>query len=431
MADKINVLLLGSGGREHALAWAIARSPILQNFYAYRGSDAIGEYAQIIDEDLDAHEKLVSWCKAQHIDLVIVGAEQPLVDGVADALRLAGIAVFGPNQKAAQLEGSKIFMKEFLTRHNIPTAKFASFTEPQAAKNYIDAEQKLPIIIKTDGLAAGKGVIVAQTKVEALQAVDELMAGKFGAAGQKLIIEEFMAGDEISWFAIADGTRAQFFGSAQDYKRACDGGLGLNTGGMGAFSPARQENDALNNHIDATILQPLMAALAKEGLTYCGILFFGIMLVDDGGGKIIPKVIEINIRLGDPETQVLLPRLQDDLLTLFYHAALGNLRGALPDSQINFKSTPALTVVYAANGYPSDYQKGSEIKNLDVLKTLPEIHVFHAGTKCQKSEILSNGGRVLNITAMGNTVADARAKAYDAIEQIDWQDGFYRRDIGL
>ncbi len=422
MSVTLNILLVGSGGREHALALALSKSPLLKKCYVSPGSDAMALLAEKVALPLDAHDQIVAWCQAKKIDLVVIGPEQPLVAGIADALLAAKILVFGPNAKAAQFEGSKIFMKEFLVRHQIPTADFQVFTQGNEAKNYILAQNKLPIIVKTDGLAAGKGVFIAYSQAEAVQAVDAMMAGKFGDAGRKIIIEEFMVGEEISWFAIADGKHAQFLGSAQDYKRVSDGDLGLNTGGMGAFSPARQENLALNQHIIDTILQPFMRALQAENLRYQGILFFGIMLTDMGA-----KIIEINIRFGDPECQVLCPRIEDDLLALFYHAA----RGKLPKQPIQLKSKTALTIVYAAKGYPESYGKGGQIHNVGAIENSETIQLYHAGTLKNQEGYIANGGRVLNVTAIDEDIAIARAMAYKRIAMIDWQDGFYRRDIGL
>ena len=432
---KYKVLLIGSGGREHALAWKLNASAYLEKLYLCAGSDAMAEaqLGELVLLDMQDFTAVAQWCDAKKIDLVIVGPEQPLSEGIADALQAKNIAVFGPNKHASQLESSKIWMKEFLQKHDIPTAKFASFTDQQSAEDYLDEyyqQYQGAIIIKTDGLAAGKGVVIAENHQQAKQAVADAMAGKFGDAGKKLLIEEFMAGEEISWFAISDGNTAQFLGTAQDYKRAYDNHQGPNTGGMGAFSPARQESAQLNQQIDEQILQKLMRGFAKENITYRGILFFGIMLTAQG-----PKVIEINIRFGDPECQVLLPRLQNDVLLLCYQAAMGQLQ-----QQISLSDKIALTVIFAAKGYPADYQKNTLIQGIDEnmgSDSDSDSHnaqqiIFHAGTKKQDGQYYANGGRVLNVTAFHQPdIQTARKIAYQAVQKIDWQEGFYRTDIGL
>ena len=426
---KRNILLIGGGGREHALADKIRKSPLLGRFHMAHRNDAMTQFGdERVPPECNTADALVKYCVANIIDLVIIGPEAPLVDGLADRLREKNILVFGPNQKAAQLEGSKIWMKQTLQKYNIPTAKFACFDDADKAKNYVRAEYQNvtnqgKIVIKTDGLAAGKGVVIAEDLQSALTAIDEAVSGKFGDAGKKLVIEEFMAGEEFSYFAISDGSKAQFFGTAQDYKRAYDGDKGLNTGGMGAFSPAKQETDALNQEIDETILQPLVKAMQEEGMPYCGILFFGIMLTSEDA-----KVIEINIRMGDPECQVILPRLQNDIVKLFEQAAQGDLRDAV---QLN--DSVALTVVMAAKGYPQSYQKGSIINGLDKTEAISKDGViYHAGTKLIEGQYHANGGRVLNITATNQkTLKEARNLAYKMIDEIDWHEGFYRSDIGL
>ncbi|MCH9853472.1 MAG: phosphoribosylamine--glycine ligase [Alphaproteobacteria bacterium] len=430
---KRNILLIGGGGREHALADKIRKSPLLGKLHMGRGCDAmaktVGEFGEIVPQAIGTYEQLADYCVEEKIDLVIVGPEVPLVKGIANKIRAVNIPVFGPTQAAAQLEGSKIWMKQILQKYNIPTAKFACFDDADEAKQYVRDEYKNgyasnqgKIVIKTDGLAAGKGVVIAEDLESALTAIDEAVSGKFGDAGKKLVIEEFMAGEEFSYFAISDGSKAQFFGTAQDYKRAYDGDKGLNTGGMGAFSPAKQETDALNQEIDETILQPLVKAMQEEGMPYCGILFFGIMLTAEGA-----KVIEINIRMGDPECQVILPRLQNDIISLFEQAAQGDLR-----DEVQLDDSVALTVVMAAKGYPQSYQKGSIIRGLDKAEKISKDGViYHAGTKLIEGHYHANGGRVLNITAINQkTLAEARNLAYNIINEIDWQEGFYRTDIG-
>ncbi len=434
MNHKRNILLIGGGGREHALADKIRKSPLLGRLHMGHGSDAMKQFGEIIPQAIaeGTYEQLADYCVDNKIDLVIIGPEAPLVDGLTDRLRAENILVFGPDKKAAQLEGSKIWMKQILQKYKIPTAKFACFDDADKAKNYVRAEyqngyenasNQSKIVIKTDGLAAGKGVVIAEDLQSALTAIDEAFGGKFGNAGKKLVIEEFMAGEELSWFAISDGKKAQFFGTAQDYKRAYDGDKGLNTGGMGAFSPARQESDALNQEIDEKILQPLIKAMQEEDMPYCGILFFGIMLTAEGA-----KVIEINIRMGDPECQVILPRLQNDIITLFEQAAKGDLR-----DDVQFDDSVALTVVMASNGYPQSYQKGSIIRGLDKAEAISKDgFIYHAGTKLDDDgQYRANGGRVLNITATNQkSLKEARALAYNMVDQIDWDEGFYRKDIG-
>ena len=425
-------------GREHSLALKIMDSPLFDTLHT-EDNGSSGKFKRLPDTNfypiMDTYEELANYCKTEQIDLVIVGPEVPLVGGIVDVLREKNILAFGPTQKAAQLEGSKIWMKQLLQKYHIPTAKFACFDDADSAKQYVRDEYQNgnanqgKIVIKTDGLAAGKGVVIAEDLQSALTAIDEAMQGKFGSAGKKLVIEEFMAGEEFSYFAISDGSKAQFLGTAQDYKRAHTGDKGLNTGGMGAFSPARQETDALNQEIDETILQPLVQAMRQENIPYCGILFFGIMLTPDGTKVPKPKVIEINIRMGDPECQVILPRLQNDIISLFEQAAKGELR-----DKVKLDDSVALTVVMAAKGYPGAYSKDSLIKGINEAEAISEDGViYHAATRLDiNGHYRANGGRVLNITAINQkNLADARDLAYKMIEEIDWDEGFYRKDIGL
>ncbi len=429
---KRNILLIGGGGREHALACKIAESPLLGKLYGAPSSDAMQDLAEKIDIAVHDYQALVAWCKNNAIHLVIIGPEQPLADGLADLLREADIAVFGPNAKPAMLESSKIWMKNFLQKYQIPTARFACFDDVDLAKKYVreqyksgyaNASNQGVMVVKSDGLAAGKGVVIASDEEATLLAIDEAMQGKFGDAGKKLVIEEFMAGEEISWFAISDGKMGTFLGTAQDYKRAFDNHQGANTGGMGAFSPALQETETLNKEIDRLILQPLIQAMALENIPYHGILFFGIMLTEQGA-----KVIEINIRMGDPECQVLMPRLNNDVIVLFEQTAKGMLQ-----DEVQLDETVALTVVMASKGYPESYQKGSQIKGLEqALSVSDDGTIYHAGTKLQDGFYHANGGRVLNIVAKKQqTLKDARLLAYQMIDKIDWAEGFFRRDIGL
>ncbi|MAS86580.1 MAG: phosphoribosylamine--glycine ligase [Micavibrio sp.] len=412
----MKVLLLGSGGREHALAWKLAQSPKLTTLYASPGNPGIAQHAECISL---SNDKLVSFCKTADIDLVIVGPEQPLVDGVADLLTAAKIPVFGCSQKAARLEGSKAFMKDMLNAAKVPTAFYGRFTDIEKATAFIH-KNGAPIVVKTDGLAAGKGVIICETIEEAITAASDMLSGEsFGTAGNEIVIEEFLEGPEISYFALCDGKTVLPLTSAQDHKRAYDGDKGPNTGGMGTYSPAPILTPALEQEIIEKHLNPTLKTMADMGCPFTGVLFAGLMLTKDG-----PKMLEYNIRFGDPECQSLMLRMESDLLDILDKAAHKKLDEV---GKVQWSKKPAITVVMAAKGYPASYQKGSEIKNLEAIK---EAIIFHAGTKEENGKILANGGRVLNICATGTTLAEARECVYDAIEQIDWPEGFYRSDIG-
>ena len=415
----INVLIIGGGGREHALAWGLKRAPDLGQLYAAPGNAGIAELAECVALDRLDFAAVIAFVRAKDIGLVVVGPEVPLVAGLGDALRAADILVFGPDKAAAQLEGSKAFTKEICRAQNIPTATYAQFEEAGAAHAYVDG-QGVPIVIKADGLAAGKGVVVAQSLEEAHRAIDEMFDGAFGAAGATLVIEEFLAGEEASFFALSDGQTVIPLASAQDHKRVGEGDTGPNTGGMGAYSPAPVLTPALQADVMDRIIQPTIAALRAQGIAYKGVLYAGLMLTDDG-----PKLIEYNCRFGDPETQVVIPRLKTDLLDLLLACATGRLA----DVRVELKPTTALTVVMAAKGYPGSYAKGSVIKGVDQAAQSGAL-VFHAGTRLMADTLTAQGGRVLNITGLGDDLAAARAKAYAGIDAIDWSGGFYRRDIG-
>lgn len=414
----MNVLLLGSGGREHALAWKLAQSPLMGAFFAVPGNPGIAEHATCFENiPLTDHDAIVALCGAEKIDLVVVGPEAPLVDGIADRLIAEGIAVFGPRQVAAQLEGSKLFTKELCKAHDIPTAAFGRFVDREQARAFV-RRQGAPIVLKADGLMAGKGVIVALTLEEALDGVDEVF--DMGGIGTEILIEEFLEGEEVSFFCLVDGETVLPFGSAQDHKRAFDGDEGPNTGGMGAYSPAPVFTAELERRTLHEIIKPTARALADADSPYRGVLFAGLMLTQQG-----PKLIEYNVRFGDPECQVLMLRLDGDLLPLLHAVATGQLE----NQDIALKPEAAITVVLAARGYPGAYEKGSRIAGIGAAESIPGAKVFHAGTKRSGDDIVANGGRVLNVTAIGANVAEARERAYDAAARIDWPEGFYRTDI--
>lgn len=410
-------MLIGSGGREHALAWKLAQSPSCDTLYAAPGNPGIAEEAELVDLNVADHAAVISFCAGHDIGLVVVGPEAPLVDGLGDSLREAGIPVFGPNRQAAQLEGSKGFTKDMCAAANIPTAGYRRHDSKAAALAGLD-EFKPPYVIKADGLAAGKGVIIAESRSEAEAAIEDMFGGGFGDAGAAVVLEEFMTGEEASFFALTDGHDVVAFGSAQDHKRVGDGDTGPNTGGMGAYSPASVLTPALQDEVMEKIIRPTVAYMADQGMPYSGVLFAGLMLTDEG-----PKLIEYNARFGDPECQVLMSRFQGDLVTLMLAVATGNLSSAdLP----SFSSGTALTVVMAAQGYPGTPQKGGAIS----IDYVTQAKVFHAGTAERDGMLVANGGRVLNVTAMGSNVTEAQRNAYAAIETIDFPTGFYRRDIG-
>ncbi len=420
----MKVLVVGSGGREHALCWSIAASPLCDKLYCAPGNAGIAAEAECVPIGAEDVPALVDFAKSEAIDFVVVGPEAPLCAGLVDRLTEAGIKAFGPSAAAAQLEGSKGFMKDLCAKYDIPTAAYGRFSDAEAAKAYIH-EQGAPIVVKADGLAAGKGVTVAQTLDEALAAVDDaLLDGRFGAAGAEVVVEAFLAGEEVSVFAICDGNTALVLASAQDHKAVYDGDKGPNTGGMGAYSPAPVMDDDLAARVEAEFIKPTMAAMAAEGCPYQGVLFAGLM-VDEKG----PKLLEYNVRFGDPECQVLMTRLMSDVLPALIAAA----DGVLDTFDLRwYDDEVALTVVMASEGYPGDYEKGTEIKGIDTAMAADEnVMVFHAGTgRDETGKLLATGGRVLNVTARGATVKDAQTRAYAAIDRIDWPKGFCRRDIG-
>lgn len=418
----MKVLVVGSGGREHALCWAIARSPMLAKLYCAPGNPGIAAVAECLPLNVDQTAEIVSACQEKQIEFVVVGPELPLTLGLADALRAVGISCFGPSKTAAQLEGSKGFMKDLCAKAKIPTADYQRFTDPEAAKFYV-REQGAPIVIKADGLAAGKGVTVAQSLDEACAAIDDAMTKKvFGHAGTEVVIEEFLEGEEASFFAICDGEAALPFAAAQDHKAAYDGDKGPNTGGMGAYSPAPALDAAMQDRVMKEIITPTLQTMKEAGCPFTGVLFAGLMLTKNG-----PKLLEFNVRFGDPETEAMIPRLKTDLLALLYAASKGMLDGVT----IQWHQRAALSVIMAANGYPGAYRKGTVIGNLDKAAAVPDTIVFHAGTaRNEKGEITATGGRVLAVTGWGATIAEAQARAYQAIGMIHWPEGFCRRDIG-
>lgn len=415
----MNVLLLGSGGREHALAWKLAASPLLTKLYVAPGNPGIAQEAEPVALNVEDHAAVVAFCKGNAIDLVVVGPEAPLVAGIADALRQAGIRCFGPSGAAAQLEGSKGFTKELCAEFGIPTGAFGRFDNAADAAAYVRGVGA-PIVVKADGLAAGKGVTVAMTEAEALAAIDDCFSGSFGKAGEEVIVEEYLEGEEASFFCLCDGKTAIPFGTAQDHKRLGDGDVGPNTGGMGAYSPAPVMSPEVVQRTLDEIIAPTMRGMAARGAPFSGVLFAGLMITAEG-----PKLIEYNVRFGDPECQVLMMRLKDDLLVLLNAAA----DGQLAHMSARWKDDPALTVVMAANGYPNAPEKGSEIRRIEQASATG-AEIFHAGTAQKDGRLVANGGRVLNVTAIGKTVSEAQEKAYRAVDQIDWPGGFCRRDIG-
>ena len=416
----MNILILGSGGREHALAWAVKQNPKTDRLIVAPGNAGIAMLAECADIDILDGAAVVTFCEENAIDFVIVGPEAPLAAGVADACRAAGLLTFGPSAAAARLEASKAFTKEICDACKAPTAAYARFTEAAPARAYILAKGA-PIVVKADGLAAGKGVIVAMTEAVALAAIDDMFGGEFGAAGAEVVIEEFMAGEEASFFILTDGIHALPIGTAQDHKRVGDGDTGPNTGGMGAYSPAPVLTDALQRQAMQEIVLPTIAEMARRGTPYQGVLYAGLMIAN---GQ--TRLVEYNARVGDPECQVLMMRLGAQALDLM----LATAEGRLAEAQVIWAKDHALTVVMAANGYPGAYVKGSAIKGLDALPEDSRHMVFHAGTAARDAGIIATGGRVLTVTARGDTLAEARTAAYAMVDRIDWPQGFCRRDIG-
>ena len=413
----MKVLLIGSGGREHALAWKLAQSPRLSKLYATPGNPGIAQHAELVD--IEPHN-IVGFAREENVGLVVIGPEQPLVEGLADELRQEGILVFGPSAAAAQLEGSKGFTKDLCRRANIPTADYERFRDAESAKAAL-ARFGLPVVIKADGLAAGKGVVIPSTRQEAEAAIDDMFGGGFGSAGAEVVIEQFLTGEEVSFFALTDGRTIVSFGSAQDHKRVGDGDTGPNTGGMGAYSPASILTPELEQRVLKEIVRPTVETMAAEGTPYSGVLYAGLMLTPEG-----PKLIEYNCRFGDPEAQVLMSRFDGDLVTLLADVAEGRLGDIAPPSLAN---RVALTVVMAAKGYPGTPEKGGTIDGIEAAEQ-NGARVFQAGTAMREGRLVASGGRVLAVTATGTSVAEAQRNAYAAVDRIDFPTGFCRRDIG-
>jgi phosphoribosylamine--glycine ligase len=417
----MRVLIVGSGGREHALAWAIAASPLVDRLYCAPGNAGIAEEAECVPIRATDIAALVGFCRRERIDFVVVGPEAPLVLGLVDALEAEGIAAFGPSGPAAALEGSKSFMKDLCAKAGVPTAAYRYFRDPAAAKAYI-AERGAPIVVKADGLAAGKGVTVAADLDTAFRAVDAaLVERRFSAAGLEIVVEDCLAGEEVSFFALVDGADALPLAAAQDHKRVGDGDTGPNTGGMGTYSPAPALTPALEGQVMDRIILPTAAAMAREGRRYRGVLYAGLMLTEAG-----PQLLEYNVRFGDPEAQVLAMRLMSDLLP----ALIATRDGVLRQVDLRWRAEAAVCVVMAARGYPDEPQRGGEIRGLDAAAADPQVKIFHAGTRREKGRLVADGGRVLGVTALGPDLDEARRRAYAAVDRIDWPDGFCRRDIG-
>jgi phosphoribosylamine---glycine ligase len=416
----MHILLLGSGGREHALAWKIAASPLVTKLWCAPGNAGIAREAECVAVDITDHAAVIDFCRRNAIDFVVVGPDAPIAAGMVDDLNAAGFKAFGPTKAAGRLESSKHFTKALCRDNNIPTAKYQHFSDAEAAKAYV-RQQGSPIVVKADGLAAGKGVVVAMSEQEALDAVDMMFGGGFGGAGAEVVIEEFMVGEEASFFALCDGEHALPLATAQDHKRAFDGDRGPNTGGMGAYSPAPVMTDAINARVMDEMIMPTLRALKAMGTPYKGVLYAGVMVTNDG-----PKLVEYNARFGDPECQVLMLRMMSDIVPALMACADGQLK----NFSLRWYDDVALTVIMATRGYPGDYGKGSVIRGLDEAARIEGVEIFHAGTVAKDGQILANGGRVLNICASGKTVGEAQQRAYQAVDRIQWPEGFCRRDIG-
>ncbi|MCD6319716.1 MAG: phosphoribosylamine--glycine ligase [Candidatus Desulfofervidaceae bacterium] len=418
----MKVLVVGSGGREHALVWKLSQSPLVKKIFCAPGNGGIAKLAECVDIKAGDIQGLLTFAEKEQIDLTIVGPEDPLVKGIVDAFTEKGLRIFGPSKEAARLEGSKAFAKELMRKYNVPTADFAVFTDPEEAKNYVK-QKGAPIVVKADGLAAGKGAIPARSVEEALEAIDLIMVKKaFGSAGEKIVIEEFLEGEEASYLVFSDGEHVVAFPSAQDHKPIYDDDKGPNTGGMGAYSPAPVVTPEVEKHIMEDIIYPTIKGLAAEGCPYKGVLYAGLIIKD---GK--AKVLEFNCRFGDPEAQPLLMRLKTDLVEVLNAVIDGNLK----DKTLDIDPRPSVCVVMASQGYPSSYEKGKLISGLDKLEDKADIMVFHAGTAYKENQFYTNGGRVLGVTALGDTLPEAIARVYDAVKQISWEGAYYRQDIGF
>ena len=417
----MKVLIVGSGGREHAIAWKVAQSPRVEKIYCAPGNAGIEEYAQCVDIGAMEFEKLAAFAKEEQIDLTVIGMDDPLVGGVVDVFEREGLRVFGPRKNAAVLEGSKAFSKDLMKKYGIPTAAYENFTDPKEALAYLETA-KFPIVLKADGLALGKGVLICQDLEEAKAGVREIMEDKkFGSAGNTMVIEEFMTGREVSVLSFVDGKTIKTMTSAQDHKRAMDGDQGLNTGGMGTFSPSPFYTPEVDAFCREHIYQPTVDAMAKEGRPFKGVIFFGLMLTEDG-----PKVLEYNARFGDPEAQVVLPRMKNDIVDVFEAC----IDGTLDQVDLQFEDNAAVCVVLASEGYPVSYEKGYPIRGLENFKDRDGYYVFHAGTKKKDGQIVTNGGRVLGVVAKGEELKKARANAYEAINLVEFDNKYYRHDIG-
>ncbi|WP_273417107.1 phosphoribosylamine--glycine ligase [Clostridium sp. AF02-29] len=418
----MKVLIVGSGGREHAIAWKVAQSPKVDKIYCAPGNAGIAEYAECVPIGAMEFDKLAAFAKEHEVDLTVIGMDDPLVGGIVDVFEAQGLRVFGPRKNAAILEGSKAFSKDLMKKYNIPTAAYETFTDPYKALEYLQTA-KMPIVLKADGLALGKGVLICNTLEEAQAGVKEIMEDKkFGSAGNQMVIEEFMTGREVSVLSFVDGDTIRIMTSSQDHKRALDGDQGLNTGGMGTFSPSPFYTKEVDEFCKKYIYQPSVDAMKKEGRTFKGIIFFGLMLTEDG-----PKVLEYNARFGDPETQVVLPRMKNDIMEVFEAC----IDGTLNQIELEFEDNAAVCVVLASDGYPVKYEKGFKIHGLEKFKDADGYYVFHAGTKFDEDgDIVTNGGRVLGVTAKGKDLKEARANAYKATEWIDFANKYMRHDIG-
>jgi phosphoribosylamine--glycine ligase len=416
----MNILLIGGGGREHSIAEALSKSSKINELHCIPGNAGIEKIASCHNYDISNQQEILNFCENNNIDIVFIGPEIPLVEGLADYLNRNSFFTFGPNQKAAKLEGSKSFTKDMCKKYNIPTATYETFSNAKDALVYID-NHSIPLVIKVDGLAAGKGVIIAETRDHAINSVNEIFSGKFGNAGDEIVIEEFLDGEEASYFIISDGESFIPLTSAQDHKRIGDGDIGLNTGGMGAYSPAPIMNKELEEKTINKIIKPTIKAMNDYGSPYIGILYAGLMIKDNE-----PKLIEYNVRFGDPECQVIIPRLENDLVELLVNVKEKNL----DNYTLKWKENFAITVVLAAKGYPESYETGDEIKGLDAIDNIDDVEIFHAGTKTKNNKIVTSGGRVLNINGYGKNIVDAKEKAYSLVKKINWSGCYYRKDIG-
>ncbi len=417
----MKILIVGSGGREHAIAWKVAQSPKAEKIYCAPGNAGIAEYAECVNIGAMEFDRLVAFAREKEIDLTVIGMDDPLVGGVVDAFEAAGLRVFGPRKNAAVLEGSKAFSKDLMKKYHIPTAAYETFDDPQKALEYLQTAQ-MPIVLKADGLALGKGVLICNTLEEAREGVKTIMEEKkFGSAGSRMVVEEFMTGREVSVLSYVDGKTIRPMTSAQDHKRAGDGDTGLNTGGMGTFSPSPFYTEEVEEFCNKYIFQPTVDAMAAEGRPFKGIIFFGLMLTEKG-----PKVLEYNARFGDPEAQVVLPRMKNDIVDVFEAC----IDGTLDQIELQFEDNACVCVVLASDGYPVSYKKGFPIKGLERVKEHDGYYCFHAGSTFKDGQIVTNGGRVLGLSALGSDLVEARANAYKAVGWVDFENKYYRHDIG-